>query len=259
MQTETKIIESLSDLLSHIPSNSGEFETARDLLDQLQQFFDAMRGAESEELQNLMVQWDTQSPLFHQLGTMVRSFYEQMKALRSDLPERLGEIAQHDMVDTSERLHHVVEMTEAAANKTMDLAEALLEDLGNRTEGYDTALKETEHTLETADLPEVVIETLKHNQALLQKNKEAEKRYQGQLTDILIAQNYQDLTGQIVNKTLSLLNNFEEELVSLITTYGKVSTHTEKAVGQLQGPLGEKSEEKKSQGDVDDLLNSLGF
>ncbi|MDH5561773.1 MAG: protein phosphatase CheZ, partial [Deltaproteobacteria bacterium] len=83
---------------------------------------------------------------------------------------------------------------------------------------------------------------------------------QAKLTEILIAQDYQDLTGQVINKILNLLKTLEDDLSSLIKKFGKLTKHEKKESDiNLKGPLEEGHTEKKSQDDVNDLLSQFGF
>ncbi|MCP4750423.1 MAG: protein phosphatase CheZ, partial [Proteobacteria bacterium] len=91
--------------------------------------------------------------------------------------------------------------------------------------------------------------------------------YQQQLTDILLAQDYQDLTGQVINRIVTLMTSLEQELIVLIETFGKAysrkqespETVEEASAESLKGPLREEDGEKQTQDKVDDLLSSLGF
>lgn len=261
MTIEKKFVDSLSDFLSEIPSDSEEYKIATTLLDQLQQFFQTMHHSKPDELNELMVEWNTQPPLFNRIGQIVRSFYDQMVSISAEIPDRLGKIAQQDMEDASQRLQHIVEMTEGAANKTLDLSEGILEQLGKREEFYQTTLQQIDNSLKLDNLPPEVTETLNKTRGILQQNKEADEQIQGQLTEILIAQDYQDLTGQIIHKIINLLSTLEQDLVSLLETFGQTYVQQEKTSSniELKGPLHKDSTEKQSQDDVDDLLSSLGF
>jgi chemotaxis protein CheZ len=101
------------------------------------------------------------------------------------------------------------------------------------------------------------------------------------LNDIVLAQSYQDLSGQIIQKTMSMLRSTESELVRLLSVAGTVkdglsSSSTmdlllEKEVEVIdsidvgdknllaEGPLPKGADVLNDQDDVNDLLSSLGF
>lgn len=264
MSIDKKLVDSLNSLLDRIPPESSEFVSAKDLLDQLRGFFEIMQTSNPDELQQLIKELESQPPLFNEIGKIVRSFYEQMVAISTTIPERLGKIANVDMEDANQRLQHIVSMTENAANKTMDLAEELLEGIGGRTSRLDQSIASIEAALKGGGLSEDLVKTLQGAGDQLKQIKEEDDQYQASLTDILVAQDYQDLTGQVINKIVNLMNSLENDLIVLIETFGQhyAVEKTEKeqeGADELKGPLHEEAEEKSSQGDVDDLLSSLGF
>lgn len=259
MTIESKFVESLNDLLTRLPSGSKEFDITQRLLDRLQQFFTVMSQSQPDILAQLVQDLEGQSPLFNEIGKIVRSFYNQIISISTNVPDRLGKIANLNMEDTNQRLQHIVSMTEIAANKTMDLTENLIEKITLRESRYDEMLSRIEKSLQVDGLPNEVIENLKYTQKTIEENKTEDETFQDALTDILVAQDYQDLTGQLINKIVTLLTDLEAELVSLIETFGQTYHENSPDSEGLRGPLHENSSEKHSQDDVDGLLSSLGF
>jgi chemotaxis protein CheZ len=98
------------------------------------------------------------------------------------------------------------------------------------------------------------------------------KRVDGHLTDIMMAQDFHDLTGQVVAKVVTLANDLENQLVKLLVQAAppeqaqKVETaltaHHHTAEPVLEGPVVNaegRSDVVANQSEVDDLLASLGF
>ena len=232
------------------------------LTQQLCQLMEIMLEADRGELEQLLGELRGEpQPLFNEVGRLVRNFYEQMKVIRSEIPERLGSIANHDMVDAGHRLGHIVKMTEEAANSTMDHAEKLAAGLKKQEKSDSAALRQVERALRAKNLPPAVGKSLEFVRAALQSRLEEHEENQQILTGILVAQSYQDLTGQVIQKIIDLLTNLEAELVALISTFGRVdgSASADSRGIALQGPQHHKSDTKQTQGDVDNLLDSLGF
>jgi chemotaxis protein CheZ len=84
------------------------------------------------------------------------------------------------------------------------------------------------------------------------------------MNDVLMAQEFQDLTGQIIRKVITLVQDLEDKLVELVRITGGQPTQLEKQhdVGTLEGPVVpglDQGDVVNSQDEVDDLLSSLGF
>jgi chemotaxis protein CheZ len=84
---------------------------------------------------------------------------------------------------------------------------------------------------------------------------------------VLLAQGYQDITGQVIRKVIDLVNDVESKLVQLIRLSGQRKNDEQQASGSVpdispQGPVVpgvDKGDVVNGQDDVDDLLSSLGF
>ena len=86
-------------------------------------------------------------------------------------------------------------------------------------------------------------------------------QHRSDLDIILTAQDYQDLSGQIILKISQLLKDMELKLVDLIRTFGvKPVTSKQKASDELYGPAHAAMDNAvHSQDDVDSLLADFGF
>jgi len=254
------ILRNLSQILGQLEEGSHEHELASGLLGKIQEFLQVMREAEAHKLDPLLEEFElSEQPLLQELGKLVRKLHAGIKKASSDVPIRLGEIAQKELGGATQRLEHLVEMTESAANTTLELAEGMMKTLTEQAAGHKSVLEKMERQLASGKPPTAKLlgEALK----VLKGKAETEMALQEPLTEILLAQSYQDLTGQVAQKISSLLNELEGELLALVKTFGVVQTGKKELSDQieLQGPQSEKSEAKKSQDEVDSLLDSLGF
>ena len=199
-------------------------------------------------------------PLFNEVGKLVRSFTDQIKAIRDDIPSRLGHIARHDMDHASQRLNHIVEMTEQAANATMDLAERNIADTESCIKANREAASRVDAALGQQGLTPRARAALEDAKRVFVETEGTASATRDSLTDILTSQSYQDLTGQIIHKVVNLLTTLETELISLVETFGQVFVQQEDGGGeQLHGPQHQEEQSRHSQDDVDNLLDSLGF
>ena len=254
------ILRNLSQILGQLEEGSHEHEIASGLLGKIQEFLQVMREAEVPKLDPLVEEFElSEQPLLQELGKLVRKLHAGIKKASSDVPLRLGEIAKKELGGATQRLEHLVEMTESAANTTLELAEGMMKTLTDQAARHNSVLAKMEKQFASGKPPTAKLfgEAFK----VLKSKTGTEKALQKPLTEILLAQSYQDLTGQVAQKIATLLNELEGELLDLVKTFGVVQPEKEgpSARMELQGPQSKKSETKKSQDEVDSLLDSLGF
>ena len=83
-----------------------------------------------------------------------------------------------------------------------------------------------------------------------------------QLLEIMMAQDFQDLTGQVIKKVVALAQDLESQLMGVLVETIPGEKRTESVTSLLNGPVinaGGRSDVVVSQQQVDDLLDSLGF
>ncbi len=177
--------------------------------------------------------------------------------------------------DASNRLNYVIELTQNAAEKTMDMVEAsapISIDLGQEASSLKTdwsKLKSREITAEEfrsmSDRMDDFFDHMDNGTSTLNEN----------LQNIILEQGFQDLTGQVLKRVISLVTEVEENLVSLVRIAGQVESvvgiepekvDKEKKSKQPdiagEGPqikADQRDDVVSTQDDVDDLLSSLGF
>jgi chemotaxis protein CheZ len=90
----------------------------------------------------------------------------------------------------------------------------------------------------------------------------ATKRIDAHLTDIMMAQDFHDLTGQVISKVVTLASQLEDSLVKLLLQAAPADQSVKAETRALHGPVTDSSvrdDVVANQGEVDDLLESLGF
>lgn len=205
----------------------------------------------------------TTEEAFARLGAITREMHEAFTVLggSTDLHHIVEEFP-----NARDRLAHVGKMTENAANTVLNLVDAA------KPECDDLAKRGVElgHSLNRmADAETLSVERARALLNVCGKFAESTSSFatkQGDiLSDIMMAQDFQDLSGQVIKKVIDIINRTELQLVQLlIDTAPKVaeeSTRHQAAftgeTHQLQGPQNESK--ALAQDDVDDLLASLGF
>ncbi len=202
------------------------------------------------------------STLFREVGRLTRELHEAINGFLLDA--KISDLAQREIPDASERLSYVIEMTENSANTTLNaveealpLADELGEKAGQLSDEWDKfkgrQLSVDEFRVLSDELSSF-LEITKGHSLGLHKN----------LSDVLLAQDFQDLTGQIIRKVITLVTDIEDKLVQLVRISGSKlpdTKYTSKAE-TLEGPVVpgvEQGDVVQGQDDVDDLLSSLGF
>jgi len=196
--------------------------------------------------------------LILRIAQLTRMLRDSMRELGLD--QAVKEAA-HAIPDARDRLHYVARMTEQAANRVLNAAEQLQpvqDDLQARAVALDARWDDWfDHPVELADARVLVDDT----RSLLKAIPEATKATQDSLLDIIMAQDFQDLTGQVIMKMLHVVTAIETELVQVLID-SVPSERREEANSLLNGPEVSpkgKADVVTSQDQVDDLLDSLGF
>lgn len=208
--------------------------------------------------------------LFAEVGKLTRQLHDALNNFQID--DRIKNLANDDIPDAQSRLTYVIEETEKAANTTMDAVEAsmpIAELLSSRIINVMPEWKKLmsrqielgEFKALCADLDE-----------LLEDGAEQSAKLTQLLTEVLMAQGYQDLTGQVIRRVIDLVKEVEDSLVNMLTMFGEPETseqtkapvETVKKIDgvEAEGPIIDadtRDDVVSGQDDVDDLLSSLGF
>ena len=203
-----------------------------------------------------------ESALYHELGTLAREVHDTINAFAGD--DRLAELVEDEIPDAKQRLQFIVDRTDSAAHRTMSGAEdsiALIDDCGERAQ----ALRDRWERFRRRELSKQEFLRLAEDiDAFLAGLGETSSTIHGKLTDVMLAQDYQDITGQMVRQVVELVRAIEARLVRLVAISDarggkpRAAAAAEKAEGP-QLPDADAARVARSQEDVDDLLASLGF
>ena len=195
----------------------------------------------------------TVSPeVFQQIGTITRVLHDTMQQL-GVMPKL--QMATDGLPDARSRLSYIATKTAEAANKVLnsvEQAKAEHAEITKATIAMAAALM--------ADPVKAVA-----SGAVMNFVKEVEARtatIDSHLTDIMMAQDFHDLTGQVVAKVVTLANDLEDSLVKLLVSVVPPEQREKVDLTSLQGPVVNpegRTDVVANQGEVDDLLASLGF
>ncbi|EGQ97564.1 chemotaxis phosphatase, CheZ family protein [Vibrio cholerae HE-40] len=196
---------------------------------------------------------------------LTRDLHEALKNFQID--ERFSEIATDEIPDARERLHYVIQKTEVAANKTMDAVDRCMP-IADKLHESLLLIRPEWNGLMNGRIELMHFKSLCHRiDDLLSQVEGDSSELRGELTEILMAQDFQDLTGQIIKRVINLVNEVEKRLVEILTVFGaaqKEQKADKATVASIEpeGPIlnpHERIDAVSSQDEVDDLLSSLGF
>ena len=204
---------------------------------------------------------ETQPPdsVMRRVGYLTRTLHDALRELGYD---RLLEKTAASIPDARDRLDYVVRMTEQAAVRALNAIEAaqpIQDRLGADAERLSAQWQKLfDRQLSVGEFKALVDGT----RSFLTSVPEQTRATNAQLLEIMMAQDFQDLTGQVIKKITKLAQDLEQELVHLLVDLVPVSVRSEINSGLLNGPVVKAvagSEVVTSQNQVDDLLASLGF
>ncbi len=205
------------------------------------------------------------------------SFYQQVGYLTRDLhtavqkfayDPRLREITDEEIPNASERLRYIITVTDKAATRTLDAVDKCTPIALALKSSIDDLMPIWKHLMNgRIDRFEFVF--LCHRiDDLLKKTAEDASDLSNQLNEILMAQDFQDLTGQMIQRVVGLITEVEDKLLEFLRFFGQYTPVQDqerlkqKAI-EAQGPALDSQIEANaaaaSQDEVDDLLASLGF
>jgi len=186
--------------------------------------------------------------VYQRVGEITRQLHDALHQLGYD---RQIETSLGNLPDAKARLTYIARLAGESAEKvlnTVDTARAQQEALAARADALEARLRQPGGA-SAADL-----------QAFVAEVRESARSTGAQLTDIMMAQDFHDLTGQTVRKVVEVATTLEDSLVSLLleaSPPGTLLVH-----GPLDGPVADpeaRNDVVTNQAQVDDLLESLGF
>lgn len=191
----------------------------------------------------------------HKIGHLTRQLHDALSELgiAEQLRGTVGEIP-----DAKSRLTYIARLTGEAAEKVLnrvDQAKAEHERLSEQTKAVRAAmLKDPVTAVASGQLFNFLNDVERTGQEM-----------DSHLTEIMMAQDFHDLTGQVIARVVSLAANIESQLVQLLLQTAPADAPAAVAVARregLQGPVvdpGATPDVVTDQSQVDDLLASLGF
>lgn len=211
--------------------------------------------------------------LYLEVGRLTRALHDAITNFHIDVgagnpvSEEMSQMA-----NATDRLNYVIKMTQDAANQTMDKVDESAPVADNLREQAADLRKDWARLVRREMKPEEFRELYRKIDGFLEQTENQAGTLSSNFNEILLAQGYQDLTGQVLIKVITLVQEIEENLVNLVCMAGQVDQITgirhensDRAEAERHAPEGpivnaeQREDVVSGQDEVDDLLSSLGF
>jgi len=240
----------------------SSLEFARKLVQEIENGNESGVEAMIDELADLR-----ESTLFMEVGKLTRQLHDAINSFHIDA--KISELADREFPDARERLNYVIQMTDKAANTTLNAIEESLP----MCESMEDSARRMAEEWQRFTRREMSADEFRAMSPRIGKyfedSTEQAGQLRGKLTEVLMAQDFQDLTGQIIKKVITLVEDVESNLVELIRIAGAGAVEKKKEGKQdkdikAEGPVvpgvdDARADVVSGQDEVDDLLSSLGF
>jgi chemotaxis protein CheZ len=197
--------------------------------------------------------------LFDRVGRLTRNLHSALAELGYD---KAMEKVADALPDARDRLTYISTLTEAAAERALEAVESALpvqRELSSEAAGLAASWDQVfKGSLTEADFRPLALATHRFLKSLPERTGDTEKK----LMDIMMAQDFHDLTGQVIKKIVDLAHMVENELVELLVSAHPEERNSEACEEVLSGPVIRtegRSDIVTNQAQVDELLGQLGF
>ncbi len=217
--------------------------------------------------------------IYREVGKLTRGLHDAIVNFDLGTPDGSGATDDNEskMTNAQDRLDYVINLTQSSADKTMDMVEEGIPVAAEIGEKAATLREDWGRLLRREMSPDEFRDLYHHIDQFLGFSCDSSNVLSEKLNTILLAQDFQDLTGQVIKKVISLVQDVEVRLVELMRVAGQVEELTgivrnveaKPAAAEKQGLDSEaegpqinadsRTDVVSGQDDVDDLLSSLGF
>lgn len=244
-------LEVVPEAMNSVGGDSADLEALFDTV--AIEYTTSHAGADAPELEHSC------ETVFNKVGHLARQLHDTLRQLGYD--HALEDVAQQ-MPDARSRLNYVAQMTESAASRVLnatDVAIPLQDDVEKRSSAlHDRWEKLYRNELSVDEFKALATET----RSFLGDVPGFARDTRAQLNEIMMAQDFQDLTGQVIKKIVEMSQELESGLLQVLIEAMPAEKRAATPEGLLNGPVINsegRSDVVTSQEQVDDLLESLGF
>ena len=197
------------------------------------------------------------STMFSKIGQLTRTLHDTLRDLGYD---KSLEEAASAIPDARERLNYISTLTEQAAERALNAVDAAMP-LQDKLQASSAALAERwqklyDKQLSVEEFKQLAAETREYFTTVQTTSKDTSS----QLLEIMMAQDFQDLTGQVIKKIITMAKDMEGHLLSFLVEFSTPKRAESNSL--MNGPVIShegRTDVVSNQAQVDDLLESLGF
>jgi len=197
--------------------------------------------------------------VFQRIGQMTRQVHDTLRELGYD--ETLKEVASA-IPDARQRLNYIAQLTEQAASRVLNAVD-IARPIQDKLDADARALQARWDKLFANQLSVDEFKRLSADtRQFMGSVAESSRATSAQLMEIMMAQDFQDLTGQVIKKVIDMAQELERQLLQVLLEVTPTDRLPEKHAGLMNGPVitaEGRDDVVTSQEQVDDLLESLGF
>jgi chemotaxis protein CheZ len=195
--------------------------------------------------------------VFNEIGHLTRTLHDSLRDLGFD--KNLQKAASA-IPDARDRLNYIATMTQAAAERVLNATESAQPIVEKIESGAKDLAAEWQkmfdNKLDVGQFKQLAMQT----HAYLTEVPKQTRQTNASLTEIMMAQDFQDLTGQVIKKVMDVTQNLEKQLLELLINNAPPDVKVDTSL--LNGPVvnaAGRTDVVTNQKQVDDLLESLGF
>ncbi|WP_374510247.1 protein phosphatase CheZ [Niveibacterium sp.] len=246
------------------PADEGDSDELQHLFDDVASKFssggqDVLEGEAREVPAEPLTPEERQESVFTKIGQMTRMLHDTLRELGYD---RMLEETARQIPDARQRLSYIATMTEQAASRVLNATD-IAQPIQDRQEEMSRQLRERWDKLYAKELSVDEFKALaQETRGFLGQVADDSKLVNEQLLEIMMAQDFQDLTGQVIKKIVDMAAVLEEGLVNVLLQVVPENKRSSASEGLLNGPVVSaegREDVVTNQEQVDDLLESLGF
>ncbi|MBI4983851.1 MAG: protein phosphatase CheZ [Rhodocyclales bacterium] len=235
------------------PDPSGDSDDLQALFDSVAEQVDGAKQTSTRDAAS------PQEAVFNHIGHIARKLHDSLRELGYD---RMLEDTARQIPDARQRLAYIAQMTEQAASRVLnatDIAKPLQDELlakaASMSARWDRMFA---NQLSVDEFKSLAADS----RAFFNEAPIKIKATNDQLNEIMMAQDFQDLTGQVIKKVVEMVQGFEAQLLNVLIEAMPAERKAAAPEGLMNGPVisaGGRNDVVTTQAQVDDLLESLGF
>ncbi|HEU0186381.1 MAG TPA: protein phosphatase CheZ [Gallionellaceae bacterium] len=195
--------------------------------------------------------------VIHEIGKMTRTLHDSLRELGYD---KKLEKAASKIPDSRDRLNYIATMTQQAAERVLNATDAAQPLMAKVESDARTLAADWQKLFDNKMDVEQFKQLATRTHAYLVEVPKQTRQTSAHLTEIMMAQDFQDLTGQVIKKIMEVTQDLEQQLLVLLVQHAPPEAKIDPSL--LNGPVvnaSGRADVVTSQAQVDELLESLGF